>query len=175
METSVCLQFVRDAISLLSRLVPLQNLLKQKDGGASQNVQGNAVDLTSISSPAINPVQDILQIKRNPTKTTMDGVFGDMVYDGKWICFTMERKAVAIPVGRYQGCKRDSQHFGMRVVGISVPNRIDIEAHPANQPCQLNGCIATGGSIDNDALDNSKAAFQKMMDLLPESFIVDVC
>lgn len=86
----------------------------------------------------------------------------------------MERTAVAIPAGTYRGCKRDSQHFGMKVVGISVPNRTDIEAHPANRPCELKGCIAVGESIDGDALDNSRAAFDAMMADLPDEFDVEV-
>lgn len=86
----------------------------------------------------------------------------------------MERKAVAIPEGVYKGHERDSQHFGKKVVGIDVPNRTDIECHPANQPCQLDGCIATGESIDGDALDNSTAAFDAMMLAVPPVFIVEV-
>ena len=105
---------------------------------------------------------------------TTDALFGDMVYNAEWICFTMERTAVAIPVGVYRGYKRDSAHFGMRVVGIDVPNRTDIEIHPANWPHQLDGCIAVGESIGNDALDNSRSAFQKMMLAVPEEFTVEI-
>lgn len=86
----------------------------------------------------------------------------------------MERTAVAIPAGTYRGAKRYSPHFGMTVLGIDVPNRTDIECHPANLPSQLLGCIAVGGSIDGDALDNSRAAFDEMMEVVPEEFTVVV-
>jgi len=97
-----------------------------------------------------------------------------MDFDGQDIGVTMERTAVAIPEGTYQARKRDSQHFGRRVVGIDVPNRTDIEIHPANFPCQLKGCIAVGESKDGDALDNSTSAFDRMMEAVPEEFTVEL-
>ena len=97
-----------------------------------------------------------------------------MSYQNNWIGVTMERTAVAIPEGTYRGCKRDSAHFGMRVVGIDVPNRTNIECHPANLPSQLEGCVAVGSSIDNDAIDSSIAAFDRMMAAVPEEFLVKV-
>lgn len=81
---------------------------------------------------------------------------------------------MAIPLGVYKGRKRDSAHFHMRVVGIDVPNRTDIECHPANLPQQLKGCVAVGSELDNDALDNSRVAFDKMMKILPEEFTVSI-
>jgi len=97
-----------------------------------------------------------------------------MDYNGERICYTMERAALAIPEGTYPARKRDSAHFHMRVVGIDVPNRTDIEIHPANTPVQVKGCIATGSEVDNDALDNSRSAFDKMMGIVPEEFTVRV-
>ena len=107
-------------------------------------------------------------------KTTKDALFGEMRYNDEFIGVTMERTAVCIPEGTYRGYKRDSAHFSMRVVGIDVPNRTDIECHPANTPNQLLGCIAVGTTIDGDALDDSKAAFDKMMLAVPEEFSVIV-
>jgi hypothetical protein len=118
--------------------------------------------------------QSLLSVTRNPALQTTDAIFGDMAYNEGRLCATMERTAVAIPEGTYSGYKRDSQHFGRRVVGIAVPNRTDIECHPANWPCQLDGCIAVGESKDGDALDNSESAFERMMAALPESFTVEV-
>lgn len=97
-----------------------------------------------------------------------------MTWEGKWLAFTMERTAVCIPVGTYRAYKRDSAHLGMRVVGIDVPSRSDIEIHPANFARQLLGCIAVGTTIDNGALDNSRQAFDKMMLAVPEEFSVEV-
>lgn len=106
---------------------------------------------------------------------TSDAHFGAMDYNGKYIGVTMERTAVAIPLGIYRGYKRDSAHFQMRVVGIDVPFRTDIECHPANLPSQLLGCIAVGESKDGDALDNSRAAFDAMMEAVPDEFTVQIC
>lgn len=105
---------------------------------------------------------------------TKDALFGVMEWNDEQIGFTMERTAAAIPVGIYRGYKRDSAHFGMRVVGIDVPNRTDIECHPANTPAQVKGCVAIGSSIDSDALDNSRTAFDRMMSILPEEFTVKI-
>jgi len=81
---------------------------------------------------------------------------------------------VCIPEGTYRGYKRDSTHFGMRVVGIDVPNHTDIESHPANFPLQLNGCVAVGDKQDGDALDSTRDAFDRMMAAVPEEFTVVV-
>jgi hypothetical protein len=143
---------------------------KQNNGGVSPNVPANAAASTSPSTNVIN----LLSVKRNPSMATVDAMLGDMDYNGKWIGFTMERTAVAIPEGTYRGYKRDSAHFGMKVVGIDVPLRTNIECHPANLPSQLLGCIAVGESIDGDALDNSRVAFDAMMLAVPDSFTVSV-
>ena len=106
--------------------------------------------------------------------TSDDAMFGTMDFNGEKIGVTMERTAVAIPEGTYSALKRFSPHLGMTVVGIDVPSRTDIEIHPANWPCQLEGCIAVGESKDNDALDNSRSAFDRMMATVPSEFTVIV-
>jgi hypothetical protein len=140
---------------------------------SSSNVpaSGASSSSTSRTTPAS---QSRLKVLRNPTLATADALFGDMDYDGTAIGVTMERTAVAIPEGSYLARKRDSVHFGMRVVGIDVPNRTNIEIHPANFPLQLEGCVAVGENKDGDALDNSKAAFDRMMTIVPENFTVEV-
>jgi hypothetical protein len=171
MEGNVWMQWFAQVVATVSNLfTSLNNPQSQSSGGASQSAQKNAADSTSTSTNATNQ----LRVVRNPAMATTDALFGEMAFNGKRICFTMERTAVAIPEGTYSGCKRDSQHFGRKVVGIAVPNRTDIECHPANLPCQLEGCIAVGESIDGDALDNSTTAFDAMMADLPDSFTVIV-
>lgn len=130
---------------------------------------------SSSTSKTIQEKQSLLRVKRNPNLTTKDAIFGDMDFNGKRIGYTMERSAVAIPEGTYPGYKRYSQHFEMTVLGIDVPMRTDIECHPANLPSQLLGCIAVGESIDNDALDNSRRAFDDMMLIVPQEFTVEIC
>jgi len=103
------------------------------------------------------------------TTQTVDAFFGRITVSGEFIGYSMERVAVAIPLGIYTARLRDSAHFGFRVPGIDVPNRTNIEIHPANYPSQLEGCIAIGSVVDNDALDNSRAAFERMMAVLPKA------
>lgn len=86
----------------------------------------------------------------------------------------MERTAVCIPVGVFEGHLETSPHFGFATPHIAVPNRTYIEIHPVNYPSQLEGCIAVGSTIDGDALDNSRSAFDTLMGLLPQTFLVSV-
>lgn len=104
----------------------------------------------------------------------MDACFGKVTIGDDLICYSMERTAVCIPEGTYPGYKRYSPHLSRTVVGIQVPNRTDIEMHNANQPCQLDGCIAVGSSVDGDALDNSIKALEKLLARLPQTFTVTV-
>lgn len=169
MGGSVC-QLIAQAAEFLSSLFASSSVTpKPVSGGALPSAPVKDAPVISTSTNAI-----ILAVTRDPALTTSDALFGRMAIDGKFVCFTMERTAVSIPAGMYRGYKRESAHFGMTVVGIVVPNRTDIECHPANEPCQLKGCIAVGESIDGDALDSSKAAFDLMMADLPDEFTVEV-
>lgn len=154
---------------MLSLLEFLKNLLSLLNGGASANAPKNDADsiltLKNVTSP-------LLVISR--TKKTEDALFGKVTIGGEDVCFSMERTVVAIPEGVYPCCKRYSPHNARTVIGIDVPNRTDIEIHPANYPSQLEGCIAVGSTVDNDALDNSTAAFEKLMTLLPQTFTLQI-
>jgi len=148
----------------------LKNLRKTQTanaGGLSAAVPASAVDSILTSNYTI-----ILEIVR--TKETDNAIFGKAIIGNKQICVTMERKSVAIPLGVYSTHLEFSPHFGFATPHIDVPNRTYIEIHPANYPTQLEGCIAVGSSIDNDALDNSKAAFDTLMTVLPQAFTVSI-
>lgn len=84
----------------------------------------------------------------------------------------MERTAVCILEGTYPARREMSPHFGFVTPHLTVPNRTYIEIHPANYPLQLEGCIAVGTTIDHDTLDNSRAAFGRLMAYLPQEFTV---
>ena len=93
----------------------------------------------------------------------------------------MERMAVAIPEGTYSAQLDKSPHLGYVCPHLKVPVRdaaaggdAGIRIHIANTPIQVEGCIATGTCIDGDALDSSRAAFDKMMAVLPQEFSVTV-
>jgi hypothetical protein len=174
-EPSVWTQLFAQVAGFVSSLLERSNALpRQERSGPSLNAPENAAPTTLTLKKTIDAPQNLLSIKRNPILETVDAHFGAMDFDGTLIGVTMERSAVAIPVGTYPGYKRDSARFGMRVVGIDVPSRSDIECHPANFPPQLNGCIAIGEIKDGDALDNSRTAFDRMMGAVPEEFTVKV-
>lgn len=152
---------------VLSLLKLLKKILMGNAGGLSPAVPENVVPTISTLSPTTGL---ILQVVR--TDETSDAGFGKAIIGNELICYTMERLAVRIPEGSYPAYKRYSAHLCRTVIGIDVPNRTDIEIHNANLPGQLLGCIATGLSVDGDALDNSIAALEKLLSLVPESFTV---
>lgn len=168
METNVWTQLyalVAGIVSLLSKSsVSPQN---QSNGGELPNAPKRPVDSTSTSKNATT-----LTITRG--ERTTDAVFGEMAIDGKVVGVTMERTAVAIPEETYTAHLEMSPHFGFPTPHIDVPNRTYIEIHPANFPSQLEGCVAVGSSKDGDALDNSRLAFDRMMEIVPQEFTVIV-
>lgn len=170
METNVWTQLsalVAAIVSLLSKHLPSQP--NQSNGGESPNVPEKAADSTSTSLNATSPV---LRVTRNPAMATVDALFGDLKYNEESLGVTMERTAVAVPTGTYNAHLEKSPHFGFQTPHIDVPNRTYIEIHPANWPSQLEGCVAVGSSKDGDALDNSKSAFDRMMEVVPQKFTV---
>ncbi len=152
---------------MLSLLGFLKGLLEAISGGESPAVPANVAPLTSTSTPVTN-----LVVTR--TKRTGNALFGKATIGNEFVCYTMERTAVSVPIGTFKGCKRFSAHLNRTVIGIDVPGRTDIEGHDANYPCQLDGCIAFGLSIDGDALDSSVVALEKVLSLLPDAFTVEI-
>ncbi len=114
----------------------------------------------------------LLRVLRRPESN--GAFFGRVCLDGEFICYSLERAAVAIPVGSYQAILDYSPKFQRLTPHLDVPGRTYIEIHPANWASQLEGCIAVGESIDGDALDDSKAAFETLMKRLPDAFTVEI-
>lgn len=115
-------------------------------------------------------------------KTTTDAYFGKLSLNGIFVCYTLERIAVAIPEGTYAAVIDLSPHLNYKCPHLRVPARdsaaggdAGIRIHVANEPCQVDGCIAVGDSIDGDAMDNSGDAFRRLMALLPPNLTVTVC
>lgn len=75
--------------------------------------------------------------------------------EGRHLCFALERPWLdnqhgisCIPAGTYLVRRRWSPKHQANVWGlIDVPNRDDIEIHPANDARELEGCIAPGTEI----------------------------
>src|SRR6266446_3772365 len=102
-------------------------------GGGLQNVQESDADSTLTSSNAT-----ILAVAR--TRRTADAIFGEIYVRQEFVCYSMERIAVAIPPGFYKGRLEYSPHFGRLTPHIDVPFRTYIEIHPLNFPWQTEGC-----------------------------------
>ena len=170
MEYLVWLFNVLSAYITKSISSPLKPQLKPISNGVSNDVPTVSTPLTSNYSGNTC----LVEVKR--IRQTTDALFGVLSVDGKQVCYSMERTAVAIPIGEYTARMDISPHFGFATPHLSVPNRTYIEIHPANYVSQLEGCLAVGSSLDSDALDNSDRAFDSLVSLLPatEPFLVVV-
>ena len=95
-----------------------------------------------------------------------------------------QRSTSCIPKGVYQVKKRSAkqsnsfnyEHF----IVLNVENRDYILIHAANFKRQLRGCIAVGEhqfDIDNDGhkdITNSKKTLAKLIEILPDSFELEI-
>ena len=83
-----------------------------------------------------------------------------------------------IPSGTYECFKRVSNKNGHVFELKNVTSRTYIQCHAANHTRQLEGCIAVGSSLtdfDNDNIidvSNSKKTHDKLMSLLPDTFLM---
>ena len=177
MEISVWIKLFVQAVTYISNLfASSSNPKSPNNGGGLQNVRANDAALTLTYSSVTNRVLAVLR----KTKTK-DAFLGELSFDGKFVCYTLERIAVAIQEGLYSAKLDKSPHLGYVCPHLKVPERdmaaggdAGIRIHILNEPCQSDGCIGTGLSIDGDALDNSRAAFDRLMAVLPQEFTVVV-
>ena len=115
----------------------------------------------------------LLKVQRMGRST--DGAFGMLSVNGVAVCESMENLGKEVAEGLYDAVIDKSPHMGYMCPHLRVPDRdkaaggdAGIRIHIANEPCQLEGCIACGSKRDGDAEDGSKKAFDKMMALLPK-------
>jgi hypothetical protein len=104
-----------------------------------------------------------------------DGTNGTLVYEGKFICHTIElpwkqneTKVSCIPEGEYFIEKRYSKKFGWHLEVLDVKNRSFILFHPANNALQeLKGCIAPVTKLSGPGLGlMSRKAFNRLRNLV---------
>lgn len=118
-------------------------------------------------------------------KFTTKETFGQLSSDDPDIlfplCFTIERPWLnnqhgisCIPTGIYQVEQYNSPTKGDVWQLLNVPNRSNIEIHPANFASQLEGCIAPGDAIGElegmSAVLHSRKTFSMLKSCLPDSF-----
>lgn len=126
-----------------------------------------------------------LKLERDPS--TANGTFGELSDEnGNFICNTVELPwndnhpdTSCIPIGSYNFITYFSPKHGFDVwLAQNVPDRADIEIHPANWSSQLLGCIGVGDSIGVisgiPAVLNSQDTFRRLKEALPEAFIITI-
>jgi hypothetical protein len=107
-------------------------------------------------------------------QVTLDGTFGDLTLDSNpFTCKTVERTIKMIDPGTYEVTLDVSPRLGYLCPHIKVPNRDEaaggdagIRIHKFNEPQQSEGCIAPVEEIDGDAGDDSKMAFDALVEIL---------
>lgn len=118
-------------------------------------------------------------------KFTDTGTFGMLTNDTGNLCFTCElpwkdnqHDISCIPTGVYDVEKYQSPKHGDVWQIMNVPNRSNIEIHPANLPSQLLGCIGVGealGELYNlPDVTNSQKTFSMLKSILPDNFILTI-
>jgi hypothetical protein len=176
MEISVCnrrrwsVLVVVIGLSLSTYSIAAQKL---RSPISSLDVRRLAVISISTSKTTQEKQESVLRITRRTTVVGESQV-GDMTYNGGFICYTLEHESVKIPAGTYKGELRWSERFQEYVPYIQVPSRSGIEIHVGNCPRDSGGCILVGEAIDGACLDNSRMAFERMMEELPQTFTVIV-
>ena len=99
---------------------------------------------------------------------------GDLFTDGTHLAVTLENLAHAIPAGRYPlvltesaRCKAGGlwspREDHVLPLLCDVTDRTGIRVHAANQPSQLEGCIAPGTARDGETITGSRVALIALM------------
>src|SRR4051812_12243615 len=103
-----------------------------------------------------------LLLRRKPA---VDGaIVGELLIDGRFECFTLERLGVEIAPGTYPVTMRHSAHFNRDLPHIEpVPGRSDLMIHVLNWAKQSDGCIGVGRGRTPIALEHSELALDALL------------
>jgi hypothetical protein len=104
----------------------------------------------------------IVTVTRNDAWSDDKATEGMLDIDGSFVAYTLENTAYLIPEGEYDLVWYPSGEFKTYVPQIMVPDRTNIEIHPANWPKQLLGCTAVGERRLTDAIEQSDLAFNEL-------------
>lgn len=125
-----------------------------------------------------------MRLERQPS--TPNGTFGEwFLDDGSHLCFTVELPWLdnepdksCIPCGTWEFNKYISPKHGNVWRAHGIPDRSEIEVHPANWARQLLGCIAPGDAIGMlegvPAVLNSDETFAMLLTTLPDKFFLTI-
>jgi hypothetical protein len=100
-----------------------------------------------------------------------DGVvLGDLLIDGVWICFTLEKSSRMIPLGTYPVVITPSTRFGRLLPLVeNVEGRSGIRIHAGNTDLDTDGCILVGRGVLVDSLSESRIALTKVQGMIAQA------
>ena len=92
-----------------------------------------------------------IRLIRNKAKG--NAITGRLVIDGRWFCYTLERKGVEIPALCYHVAVTMSPRF-KRLLPIvqNVPQRSGIRIHRGTKPEHSSGCVLVPDRVTEDNL-----------------------
>jgi len=99
------------------------------------------------------------------------GILGELFLNGKFVCYTLERVGVAIPLGGYQVSLDVSPKFKKLMpllVGPRVPASWGVRMHCGTKPAHSEGCVLLGLAKmpTGDRIYKTVEAFEQLMGLL---------
>jgi hypothetical protein len=112
-----------------------------------------------------------------------EGTFGLLKDEnGTQLCVTCEppkdREHPCIPVGKYSVIPHNSPKHPHTWELLNVPGRTEILIHPGNTIRDTEGCILVGTSFgwleSGQCITESVRAMNKLRDILPDSFEIDI-
>ncbi|MDO7851577.1 DUF5675 family protein [Hymenobacter convexus] len=99
------------------------------------------------------------------------GILGELLLNGKFVCYTLERVGVAIPADVYQVSLDVSPKFHKLMpllVGPHVPAKWGVRMHCGTKPAHTDACVLVGlAHMPNRAsIYKTVEAFEQLMGLL---------
>lgn len=115
-----------------------------------------------------------MEITLHRHDATDGAIFGELFLQGRFAYFTLERQAVAIPIGRYPVRLTHSQRAELGTLWTpdpehrlplieDVPGRSGIRFHALNLASQSDGCIGVGYEHAIDTMSHSRQALTDLI------------
>lgn len=110
---------------------------------------------------------------------------GKLYIDGRYFCDTLEDVVrpigvkvygqTAIPAGQYD-CELTYSPRFKRILPLlkNVPNFEGVRIHSGNTASDSEGCILVGENKVKGKVLNSRVTLQKLLDILPQKFIITI-
>jgi hypothetical protein len=121
-----------------------------------------------------------MRIELKRTTYTPQSTIGELLVDGKFVCYTLEDQVrapgvkvwgkTAIPSGAYEVKVTMSPRFKRPLpLLLNVPNYEGVRIHCGNKAEDTEGCILVGTAKAVDWISNSKVAFDKLFPMIDDA------